>query len=200
MIEEIFENLIKTLSSLPGIGKKSAYRISFHLLKKSKEEFRTFIQNLTIAKENLKFCEICFGFSTESICKICSSNKRKQDLICVVEQAEDIYFIENTGEFQGIYHVLNGVISPLDNIGPDDIRIQELFQRINLNTNQDFEILLATNPTLEGDATADFIHQSLKKDNIKITRLAYGIAVGSSIELADKYTLTRAIRSRANFP
>ena len=200
MAEEVVESMIKTLSSLPGVGRKSAYRMSFFLLKKSETEFQSFIDGLVEAKMQLKFCEICFGFSKNNLCEICNNSQRKSELICVVEQPEDIHFIETTGEFRGVYHVLNGVISPLDNIGPDDLRIKDLLERVvKLEKSDEIEILLATNPTLEGDATASFISDAMKKEEIKVTRLAYGIAVGSSIELSDKYTLSRAIRARADF-
>ncbi|MBE7413085.1 MAG: recombination mediator RecR [Leptospiraceae bacterium] len=194
MVDEAFQNLIEAFVSLPGIGKKSAYRIAFHILRQDANEFDSFIKNIQEAKKNLKFCTVCGAISQNEICSICTSSNRNIGIVCVVEEPEDIFFIENTGEFRGKYHVLNGAISPLDGIGPDEIRIKELLNRVqNENLN---EILMATNPTLEGDATATYIASLLKNSSIKITRIAHGVAVGSNIEYADQYTLGKAIRSR----
>ncbi len=194
MVDEVFQNLIDALVSLPGIGKKSAYRIAFHLLRQDSSEFNRFIDNIAEAKRDLRFCASCGAISQNEICSICDSTDRNTGTICVVEQPEDIFFIENTGEFRGRYHVLNGAISPLDGIGPDEIKIKELCLRVqNENVN---EVLVATNPTLEGDATATYIASLLKNFPVKITRIAHGVTVGSNIEYADQYTLGKAIRSR----
>lgn len=189
-----FDRMVGSLTSLPGIGKKSAYRIAFHLLRMEKISFDLFIQNLQDTKINLRFCSICGGLTDHEICDICTSDKKEKEVICVVEEPEDIVFIENSGVFNGTYHVLNGVISPLDGIGPENLRINELLQRIDHNDIK--EVLLATNPTLEGDATASYIHHLIKDKNIKVTRIAHGITVGGSLEYADKYTLGKAIKSR----
>ncbi|TGK07183.1 recombination protein RecR [Leptospira semungkisensis] len=194
MAEHLIEGMVNALSSLPGIGRKSAYRISFHLLRQDPAVFNGFIQSISDVKGRIRFCARCGSYSEEEICNLCSSDKRESHTVCVVEQPEDVFFIENTGEFKGRYHVLNGVISPLEGIGPQDLRIRELLERIQPEEIK--EVLVATNPTLEGDATADYIHHQLKNYNVTVTRIAYGITVGGSIELADQYTLGRAIRSR----
>lgn len=194
MAEHLIEGMVSALSSLPGIGKKSAYRISFHLLRQDPAAFHGFIQSLVDTKDRIRFCSRCGAYSEAETCELCASPKRDGHTICVVEQPEDVFFIENTGEFKGRYHVLNGVISPLEGIGPQDLRIKELVIRIEPEEIK--EVLVATNPTLEGDATADYLHRQLHNLNVLVTRIAYGITVGGSIELADQYTLGRAIRSR----
>lgn len=195
--ESIFDRMVTSLSSLPGIGRKSATRISFHLLRMDPSQFDQFIINLKTTKENLHFCKICAGITELEICEICSSPKRDSHILCIVEQPEDIFFIEKTNVFSGKYHVLNGAISPLDGIGPDQLRIDSLERRID---EEDIsEILIATNPTLEGDATASYIHGILKSQNINITRIAHGLTVGGTIEFSDQYTLSKAIQSRLPF-
>ncbi|TGK61844.1 recombination protein RecR [Leptospira wolffii] len=194
MAEHLIEGMVSALSSLPGIGRKSAYRISFHLLRQDPTIFNGFIRNLSDVKSRIRFCERCGAYSEHEICDLCSSERRDSHTVCVVEQPEDVFFIENTGEFKGRYHVLNGVISPLEGIGPQDLRIRELLDR--LGPEEIREVLVATNPTLEGDATADYLHHQIKDPNVTVSRIAYGITVGGSIELADQYTLGRAIRSR----
>jgi len=195
--ESIFERMVSSLSSLPGIGRKSATRISFHLLRMDSIVFDQFIESLKISKENLQFCKVCASITEHETCDICNSTTRDSRFLCVVEQPEDIFFIEKTGVFSGKYHVLNGAISPLDGIGPDQLRIKELENRLNELIIQ--EILLATNPTLEGDATATYISSRLKEYRIKITRIAYGLTVGGTIEYSDQYTLSKAINSRLPF-
>ncbi|EMF83128.1 recombination protein RecR [Leptospira weilii serovar Topaz str. LT2116] len=194
MANHLLEEMVDALSSLPGIGRKSAFRISFHLLRLEQGLFNHFIHQLTDTKNKIKFCKQCGSYAETEICDICTSEKRDTHTFCVVEQPEDIFFIENTREFHGKYHVLNGVISPLEGIGPRDLRIKELLERIE--PEQVKEVLVATNPTLEGDATADYLANQLKPLSVNVTRIAYGITVGGSIELADQYTLGRAIRSR----
>ncbi|TGK27988.1 recombination protein RecR [Leptospira gomenensis] len=194
MANHLLEEMVDALSSLPGIGRKSAFRISFHLLRLEQGLFHQFIRQLTETKSRIQFCKRCGSYSETEICDICTSEKRDSHTFCVVEQPEDIFFIENTKEFQGKYHVLNGVISPLEGIGPRDLRIKELLERIEPEQVQ--EVLIATNPTLEGDATADYLANQLKPLSVNVTRIAYGITVGGSIELSDQYTLGRAIRSR----
>ncbi len=194
MTEKLLEKFFTALNSLPGIGKKSAYRIGFHLIRMNEEEFQQFIDNLKSIKQSIQFCEVCGSLSESKICEICASDKRDVHSLCVVERAEDVLFVENTKEFSGKYHVLGGVISPIDGIGPDKLRIKELLQRLQKEPVE--EIILATNPTLEGDATASYIANLLKDSKIKLTRIAHGISVGSTLEFADRYTLSQAIRSR----
>lgn len=179
---------------MPGIGKKSAYRIGFHLIRMDERDFQQFIDNLKSIKESIQFCQVCGALSESTLCDICASDKRDVHSICVVERPEDVLFIENTKEFNGKYHVLGGVISPIDGVGPDKLRIKELLQRLKEEPIE--EIILATNPTLEGDATAHYIANLLKDSQIKLTRIAHGISVGSTLEFADRYTLSQAIRGR----
>ena len=194
MDNRFLDRMVGSLSSLPGIGKKSAYRIAFFLLRADERQFEAIIKNLVETRQNLQFCRTCGGITEEEICGICSSDKRNHSLVCIVEQPEDIFFIENSGEFEGVYHVLNGVISPLDGVGPEQLRIRELLERIE--TSEIEEVLLATNPTMEGDATASYLHSRLKEKGVRVTRIAHGITVGGTIEYADQYTLGKAIKSR----
>lgn len=194
MTEQILNRLLTSLTTLPGIGRKSALRIGFHLLRMEPKSFEDFLSNLRLVRESITFCEICGGMTDKAVCDICDSPNRTPSTICVVEKAEDIFFLEKTGEIKGKYHVLNGVISPLDGIGPDKLRVMELLQRI-----KDFpveELLIATNPTLEGNATASYLSSLLKDTPIKITRIAHGVTVGSTLEYADQYTLGIAIKFR----
>lgn len=167
------------------------------MLRMEPSAFEQFIENIRYTKTNLKFCSICAGITEHTICDICTSEKRDSSILCVVEQPEDIFFIEKTGVFSGRYHVLNGSISPLDGRGPDQLRIQELESRIGMEDID--EILLATNPTLEGDATASYIHGRLQDRGVRITRIAHGLTVGGTIEYSDQYTLSKAINSRLPF-
>lgn len=156
--------------------------------------FAAWLESIQSAKDTLGFCEVCGSLTEEPICNICTSEKRDSRIICVVEQPEDVFFVENTREFQGKYHVLNGVISPLDGIGPEQLRIKELIARVENGTLE--EVLLATNPTLEGDATASYLTQLLKPFSIKISRIAHGITIGGTLEYSDQYTLGKAIKTR----
>ena len=194
MTEDILQKLVSSLSILPGVGRKSAMRIAFFLIRMDPRNFDDFLSTLKQIKETIVFCNTCGGITDKNTCDICSSDSRSSRLICVVEEPEDILFIEKTGEIRGKYHVLNGVISPLDGIGPEKLRIRELLQR--LRDTEVEELLIATNPTLEGDATASYITSILKDSHIKITRIAHGMTVGSTLEFADQYTLGRAIKSR----
>ena len=191
MTDLLFKKLVSTLSSLPGIGKKSAYRLGFHILRMDATAFSNFIESIESVKSNLKFCKKCAGI-TEF--EICTGESRLKNILCVVELPEDIFFIENTGEYKGKYHVLNGVISPLDGIGPENLRIKELLERLKEEPVE--EVLLATNPTLEGDATASYLFNLLRATGIKLSRIAHGVTVGSTLEYADQYTLGKAIKSR----
>lgn len=189
-----FQKLVQAFSSLPGIGKKSATRIGFHILRMNRGNFDLWLQSIEEAKDELKFCQICGGLTESPVCGICLSEKRDSKILCVVEQPEDIFFIENTKEYFGKYHVLNGAISPLDGIGPNELRIKELLTR--LSEGEVSEVLIATNPTLEGDATASYLSQEIRPLNIKVTRIAHGITIGGTLEYSDQYTLGKAIKSR----
>lgn len=186
--------LIEEFSKLPGIGKRSAERLAFHILKQPDESVKCFSQALTEAKEKITFCPVCQSLTDTTPCSICSNPKRDASVICVVENPKDILAMEKTKEFNGVYHVLHGVISPIDGIGPDDIKIKELLLRTKDNSVK--EIIMATNPSIEGEATAMYISNLFKNFGIKVTRIAHGLPVGGELEYADEITLTRALEGR----
>ncbi|MBI38201.1 MAG: recombination protein RecR [Leptospiraceae bacterium] len=188
------EQLVDVLGSLPGVGKKSARRIAFHILKSDPEISKRLSDSITNLRREVRFCTQCGGLSQQEFCHICSDPHRNQRLLCVVEDPSDIFSIEDTAEFSGLYHVLMGALSPLDGIAPEDLRIEELSQRIE--THPFDEIFIATNPTLEGDATAHYISEMFANRGFRFTRISHGIATGASIEYADKGTLARSIRER----
>lgn len=186
--------LIEEFSKLPGIGKRSAERLAFHILKQPKENVESFSKALTEAKDKITFCPVCQSLTDDVPCSICSNPKRDTSVICVVENPKDILAMEKTKEFNGLYHVLHGVISPIDGIGPDDIKIKELLIRTKDNSVK--EIIMATNPSIEGEATAMYISNLFKNFGIKVTRIAHGLPVGGELEYADEITLTRALEGR----
>ncbi len=186
--------LIEEFGKMPGIGKRTAERLAYYVLKLSKEEVAQFADVLLRAKEKITFCPVCQSLTESLPCAICSDERRDKGLICVVEKPKDVIKIEKTREFKGLYHVLHGVISPMDGVGPEDIRIKELLQRVT--TDDVREVIMATNPNLEGEATAMYIAKLLKPFNVKTTRLAHGIPVGGDLEFADEVTLTRALEGR----
>lgn len=188
--------LIEEFSKLPGIGPKTAQRLAFHVLKTSANDVKALIKALIDAKNNLKFCKECGSFSAEETCEICANPKRDRSVICVVQEANDVLTIERTKEFRGLYHVLHGVISPMEGVGPDDIRLAELLRRCQNEEVQ--EIIVATNPNVEGEATAMYISNLLKPAGLNISRLAYGLPVGGNLDFADDMTLTRALEHRRN--
>ena len=183
--------LINQFSRLPGIGKKTAQRLAYSILEQPPERARQFADALVNAREKIHFCTTCQSLTDLDICQICSDERRDKSVICVVEDPRDVMAFERTREFGGVYHVLHGVISPLDNIGPDKLRIKELMSRLGDGAVK--EIIMATNPTVEGEATASYISRLVKPMGIKVTRLAYGIPVGGDLEYADEYTLARAL-------
>lgn len=182
-------------ASLPGIGRRSAVRLAYHVLKMPNESADFFAKSIMDAKKNIKYCEKCCNFTDKKFCSICEDKTRDDSIVCVVEDPRDICAIERTAEYKGKYHVLHGSISPLSGIGPDDIYIKELVMRVSKDNIK--EIIIATNPTVEGEATSMYISKLLKPLEIKITRLAYGIPVGASLEYADEVTLSRALRGRS---
>lgn len=188
------ENLIDKFASLPGIGRKSAQRLAFHILALPEEEALAFAGAISEAKANVHCCKICQNLTENDICQICASDRRDRSTVCVVSEPRDVLSIERGHEYNGTYHVLHGVLSPMSHIGPDDIRIKELLERAA--GEQLEEVIMATNPDTEGEATAMYISRLLKPFNIKVTRLAYGIPVGSNLEFADDATLNRAIEGR----
>ncbi len=187
-------NLIDYFQRLPGIGPKSAQRIAFHLLKMPLPEVHKFAEAMITAKETIHYCDICFNMSATNPCEICSSTNRDNSTICVVAETKDLIAIENTNEYKGKYHVLQGLISPMDGIGAEDVRIKELLQRIAENDVK--EIIIALNPSVEGEATSLYLTKLLKPFNIKISRIAFGLPIGSDIEYADEITLAKAIECR----
>lgn len=197
---EILEQAIEQLAKLPGTGRKSARRIALYLLKQNEESVTKLADALVSLKKSITRCSSCGVISDGDPCSICSNDKRKTGQICVVEESQDVFLIEKTNEFRGRYHVLGGVISPLDNIGPDDVRIKQLMERINDEEEEIEEVILALNPDSEGEATAYYINKLLKPfDEITVTRIAYGIPMGTELEFIDEATLGRAFASRNTF-
>ncbi|NLJ77781.1 MAG: recombination protein RecR [Tissierellia bacterium] len=187
-------NLIEQLSKLPGIGRKTAQRLSFHILDMDSAEAEELAIAITDAKQKVHYCSICCNLTDEDPCHICRDNRRDKDVICVVEGAKDIIAMEKTREYKGLYHVLHGTISPMENIGPNEISIRELLNRIS--DDEVKEVILAINPTVEGEATALYIAKLLKPLNVKTTRIAHGIPVGGDLEYFDEITLSRALENR----
>ena len=188
------ENLVDKFASLPGIGRKSAQRLAFHVLSLPEAEARSFADAIVAAKSSVHCCSVCQNLTEDEKCSICASGTRDHSTVCVVSEPRDVLSIERGREYNGSYHVLHGVLSPMSHVGPDDIRIKELLVRVAENEIE--EVIMATNPDTEGEATAMYISRLLKPFNIKVTRLAYGIPVGSNLEFADDATLNRAIEGR----
>ena len=188
------EKLIEAFERLPSIGHKTAARLAFHMLNSSEEEINNFVNAITNAKKNLKYCSKCFNISDTDPCIICSNPKRDESTICVVEDVRDIIAMERTHEFNGVYHVLHGSISPMNGVGPDDIKVKELLAR--LTDGKVKEIILATNPRVEGEATAMYLSKLIKPLGIKVTRIARGIPVGGDLEYTDEITLMQALEGR----
>ncbi len=186
--------LIEEFQKFPSIGPKSAQRMAFHVLKMPISEVRKFAQNIIEAKENTFACDICYNLSSTNPCEICQSNSRDKSVICVVSETKDLIAIEKTNEYKGLYHVLQGLISPMDGIGADDIRIKELLHRIAENDVK--EIILALSPSIEGEATSLYLSKLIKPFGVKISRIAFGLPVGSDLEYVDEITLTKAIEGR----
>ncbi len=186
--------LIEHFQKFPTIGPKSAQRMAFYMLRMPMSEVQKFAQAMIDAKQNTKTCEVCFNLSSESPCEICTSPKRDRSIICVVAETKDLIAIEKTNEYKGLYHVLQGLISPLDGIGADDIRIKELLNR--LTTDEVKEIIVALPPSVEGEATSLYLTKLIKPFGIKISRIAFGLPVGADLEYADEITLARAIEGR----
>ncbi len=189
------ETLIEQLERLPSIGHKSATRLAFHLLRASSEEANALVEAITNAREQIRECSVCCNLADSELCPVCAAEGRDRRTICVVEEPQDVGAFERTREYHGLYHVLHGTISPMEGIGPDKLRIRELLYRV---ANEDItEVIMATNPTVEGEATAMYIGKLLAPFNIRITRLAYGIPVGGDLEYADEITLRRSLEGRS---
>ncbi|MCG8372633.1 MAG: recombination mediator RecR [Balneolales bacterium] len=198
LTSEYLERAIEQLSKLPGTGRKSAQRIAIHLLKQNDEYALKLANAIIDLKQKVTRCSTCGNVSDTDPCSICSNPKRENGQICVVEEFNDVYIIEKTNEFRGRYHVLGGVISPMDNIGPDQLRIQDLLKRVGGNEHID-EVILALNPDAEGEATSYYINKLLLPYEVKVTRIAYGIPMGTELEFIDEATLSRAFTSRSAF-
>ena len=194
MYEGVVQELIDELSRLPGVGPKSAQRIAFHLLQTEDDQAKRLAQVLLEVKDRVRFCDTCGNVAEDVQCNICRDPRRQQNAICVVEESKDVQAIERTREFRGLYHVLGGAISPIEGIGPDNLRIKELMSRLSNPEIQ--EVIIATDPNLEGEATATYLTRMLSPLGIRITRLASGLPVGGDLEYADEVTLGRAFEGR----
>lgn len=194
MYEGVVQELIDELSRLPGVGPKSAQRIAFHLLQSDDDQAKKLAEVLLEVKERVRFCDICGNVSEEERCNICRDARRNQTMICVVEESKDVQAIERTREYRGLYHVLGGAISPIEGIGPDQLRIKELLTR--LSNDQITEVIIATDPNMEGEATATYISRMLSPLGLTVSRLASGLPVGGDLEYADEVTLGRAFAGR----
>jgi recombination protein RecR len=194
MYEGIVQDLIDELAKLPGVGPKGATRIAFHLLATDSADVTRLATVLADVKDNIKFCRTCYNVAQDDLCRICADTRRDETSICVVEEPKDVLAVERTREFRGRYHVLGGAISPIDGVGPDDLRVTELMTR--LADGAIVEIILATDPNLEGEATATYLTRMISPLGIKVTRLASGLPVGGDLEYADEVTLGRAFEGR----
>lgn len=191
---EAIQHLTNQLSRLPGIGKKTAQRLAFHIVSMPEEEVRELAVSIFNGKKKVHYCPVCGNFTDVDPCAICADPKRRHDIVCVVRDARDVNALERMREFDGLYHVLGGVISPMDGIGPDDIRIRELMTR--LAGGEINEVVLATNPDVEGEATAAYISRLIKPMGVKVTRIAHGVPVGGELEYTDEVTLLKAFQGR----
>ena len=186
--------LIEAFERLPGIGHKTAQRLAFYVLGLPEEEATYMADAIVNAKRSVRYCKVCQNLTDSEVCALCSGDKRDETIVCVMESPKDVIQMEKTHEFSGLYHVLHGAISPMDNIGPDDIKVKELLARLSSGTIK--EVIMATNPNLEGEATAMYISKLIKPLGIKVTRIAYGVPVGGDLEYADEVTLSKAMQLR----
>lgn len=188
------QNLIEEFEKLPGIGNKTAQRLAYHILNQPMERAEKFAAALVNAKKNICYCSVCQNLSESELCSICSNTSRDKSVICVTETPRDVLQMEKTNEFKGLYHVLHGAISPMDNVGPDELKIKELMTRIASGDVK--EVIMATNPNLEGETTAMYISKLVKPFGIRVTRIAHGVPVGGELEFADEVTLSKALKWR----
>lgn len=188
------ERAIRELSKLPGIGEKTATRLAYHLLRTSRQDVEQLAQALVALRKEISFCSTCLGLTDQDPCPLCTDQRRDPGILCVVEHPPDVAAIERSGQFRGRYHVLHGRLSPLDGVGPDELRIRELLRR--LESGQITEVVIATNPTVEGEATALYLARLIKPLKVRVTRIAHGLPAGSDVEYADSTTLGRALQGR----
>ncbi|MFN3134903.1 MAG: recombination mediator RecR [Candidatus Kryptonium sp.] len=191
---ESLETLIEELTKFPGIGRKTAQRLALYILKQPKEEVEKLVQAIIDVKEKIKYCSICYNITETDPCPICSSPKRDKTTICVVEEPMDVLAIEKTNEYNGLYHVIGGVLNPLEGIGPDDLKIKELIHRVSSGGIK--EVIIALNPSVEGETTSIYIANLIKPFGVKVTRIARGLPIGTALEYADIATIVRAIENR----
>ncbi len=194
MGQGILENLINELTKLPGIGRKTAQRLAFFILTMSKEDAKGISKAIIEVKEKARFCRECFNITEHEVCDICSNSSRDRSKLCIVEEPSNIFVIERSKSFNGLYHVLLGALSPIDGITPESLKIKELLNRIRKDSIE--EVIIATNPNTKGEMTAQYIREILKPYNVKVTRIAYGLPIGADIEFADEVTLSKAIEGR----
>lgn len=196
---KLIEDAVNEIAKLPGIGKKTALRLVLHLVKENKQKTASLTDALNKMRENIRFCKTCHNISDEEECSICRSHRRDKSLLCVVEESKDVMAIENTSQFTGVYHVLGGIISPMNGIGPSDLKIDSLIERVTQAHGSVSEIILALSPTMEGDTTAFYINRRLKEYPVKVTTIARGVSVGGDLEYTDEITLGRSILGRTLF-
>lgn len=189
-----FAKLVEELNKMPGIGPKSAQRLALYILRLPEEEAERIREAIKVVKEKMTYCSVCFNITDNNLCLVCEDERRDHSLVCVVEEARDILALEKSGEYRGIYHVLQGALNPLEGINPEDLRIKELLMRIKKEEIK--EIILATNPNLEGEATAMYLAKLIKPSGVKVSRIAHGLPVGSSLDYADEVTLIKAMEGR----
>ncbi len=196
---KLIEDAVNEIAKLPGIGKKTALRLVLHLVKENKQKTASLTDALSKMRENIRFCKTCHNISDEEECSICRSHRRDKSLLCVVEESKDVMAIENTSQFIGVYHVLGGIISPMNGIGPSDLKIDSLVDRVAKTQGEIKEIILAVSPTMEGDTTAFYINRRLQQYPVKVTTIARGVSVGGDLEYTDEITLGRSILGRILF-
>lgn len=196
---KLIEEAVNQVSKLPGIGKKTALRLVLHLIKEKKETTFALTEALATLRENIRFCKKCHNISDAEVCSICTSHRRDPALLCVVEDTKDVMAIENTAQYNGLYHVLGGIISPMNGVGPSELKIDSLVKRLNDTPGEIKEVILALSPTMEGDTTSFYIHKRIKEFPVKVSVISRGIAIGGDLEYADEITLGRSISARTLF-
>ena len=196
---KLIEDAVNQISKLPGIGKKTALRLVLHLIKDKEESTTALTESLNKLRSGIRFCARCHNITDTEICSICTSHRRDRSILCVVEDANDVMAIENTAQFNGVYHVLGGVISPINGVGPSELKIESLVGRLNHGQSEIKELILALSPTMEGDTTAFYIHRRIKDLSLKVSVIARGVPVGGDLEYADEITLGRSITGRTLF-